>query len=358
MKTLSGDEVTCNSPGKRSNKREDVEKIRSSSGTRPWSGTCVRIKGIDTPKGTKDRCKKLREKKMAWHQILARSRHVMVHLGTEDCSALLDTGADWSLIGESLLSEEERTELEYSGDHRLYGIGVSGEPITILGEVWRTVTLGDLCITEQRFVVVHGLSFRVILGADFWARVSPLQIYFHNRKLKLCGGRYEVKIFDPAEESETHSVESGNMRVLTALRCKPPPRTERLVKCRTDKPMTDRKEYIFEPSRGDDDRFGAPYSIHSQGAVVGECWIKVVNLGDTEEELCDGYELGKLCQIKGVCREPREPLKPVTRRGKKNLLDSLKIGQNLTGQQREELRNLLVKFGNVFYAGGLFLWWT
>ena len=116
--------------------------------------------------------------------------------------------------------------------------------------------------------------------------------------------------------------------------------------------MTKRKDYIFEPSRGDDDRFGAPYSIHSQGAVVGECWIKVVNLGDTEEELCDGYELGKLCQIKGVCREPREPLKPVTRRGKKNLLDSLKIGQNFTGQQREELRNLLAKFSDVFYTGG------
>ena len=218
--------------------------------------------------------------------------------------------------------------------------------------MWRTVTLGELCITEQRFVVVHGLSSRVILGADFWARVPPLQIDFHNRKLKLCGGRYEARIFDPAEKSETHSVESGNIRVLTALRCKLPPRTGRLVKCRTDKPMTNRKDYIFEPSRGDDDRFGAPYSIHGQGAVVGECWIKVVNLGDTEEELCDGYELGKFCQIKGVCREPREPLKPVTRRGKKNLLDSLKIGQNLTGQQREELRNLFVKFSDVFYTGG------
>ena len=179
-----------------------------------------------------------------------------------------------------------------------------------------------------------------------------MQIDFHNRKLKLCGGRYEARIFDPAEESETHSVESGNIRVLMALRCKLLPRTERLVKCRTEKPMTKRKDYIFEPSRGDDDRFGAPYSIHSQGAVVGECWIKVVNLGDTEEEWCDGYELGKLCQIKGVCREPREPLKPVTRRGKKNLLDSLKIGQNLTGQQREELRNLLAKFSDVFYTGG------
>ena len=99
---------------------------------------------------------------------------MMVHLGTEDCSALLDTGADWSLIDDSLLSEEERTELEHSGDHGLYGRGVSGESITILGEVWRTLTLGDLRITEQRFVVVHGLSSHVILGADFWARVSPL----------------------------------------------------------------------------------------------------------------------------------------------------------------------------------------
>ena len=139
----------------------------------------------------------------------------------------------------------------------------------------------------------------------------------------------------PEEAPETHSVESGSIRVLTALRCKLPPRTERLVKCQTDEPMTDGKDYIFEPSRGDDDRFGTPYSIHSQGAVMGECWIKVVNLGETEEVLCDGYELGKLCQIKGVCREPREPLKPVTTKGKKNLLDSLKIGQKSHSQTED-----------------------
>ena len=91
--TLSEDDGRNKSPAKRSDKREDVEKIRSSSGTRPWSGTCARIKVIDNPKGTKDRCKKLREKKMAWHQILSRSPQVMVHLGIEDCSALLDAGA-------------------------------------------------------------------------------------------------------------------------------------------------------------------------------------------------------------------------------------------------------------------------
>ena len=80
--------------------------------------------------------------------------------------------------------------------------------------------------------MVHGLSFRVILGAEFWARVSPLQIDFHNRKIEMFGKRYEVNIFDPAEESET--VEPGNTRVLTAMKCRLPLRTERLVKCRTD----------------------------------------------------------------------------------------------------------------------------
>ena len=83
---------------------------------------------------------------------------------------------------------------------------------------------------------------------------------------------------------------------------------------------------------------------------MSECWIKVANLGDTEKELCAGYELGKLCQIKNVCREPGEPLKPVNRRRKKSLLDSLKIGQTFTGQQREELRNLLARFSNVFFT--------
>ena len=84
------------------------------------------------------------------------------------------------------------------------------------------------------------------------------------------------------------------------MRCRLPLRTEHLVKCRTDRAMVGGKVYIFEPARGDDDRFRAPFSMHSQGAIVAECWIKVANLGDTEEELCNGYELGKLCQIKGV----------------------------------------------------------
>ena len=147
--------------------KEVIGKINSSA--RPWSGTCARMKVIESPKGTKDRYKKLRERKMAWNQILFKSPHVTVRfgIGREDCNALLDTGADWSLIDDSLLNEEERRELEQSGEHGLYGRGVSGESITILGEVWRTLTLGELCISEQRFVVVQGLSSQVIRGQTF-----------------------------------------------------------------------------------------------------------------------------------------------------------------------------------------------
>ena len=80
----------------------------------------------------------------------------------------------------------------------------------------------------------------------------------------MCGKRYEVNIFDPAEESET--IESGNIRVLTTMRCRLPPRTERLVKCRTDRAMVGGKDYIFEPARGDDDRFPTPiHFIHRSG---------------------------------------------------------------------------------------------
>ena len=136
-----------------SNKKEVIGKINSSAGARPWSGTCARMKVIESPKGTKDRYKKLRERKMAWNQILSKSPHVTVRfgIGREDCNALLDTGADWPLIDDSLLNAEERRELEQSGEHGLYGRGVSGESITILGEVWRTLTLGELGISEQRY---------------------------------------------------------------------------------------------------------------------------------------------------------------------------------------------------------------
>ena len=116
--------------------KEVIGKINSSAGARPWSGTCARMKVIESPKGTKDRYKKLRERKMAWNQILSKSPHVTVRfeMGREDCNALLDTGADWSLIDDSLLNEEERRELEQSGEHGLYGRGVSGESITILAK--------------------------------------------------------------------------------------------------------------------------------------------------------------------------------------------------------------------------------
>ena len=63
-----------------------------------------------------------------------------------------------------------------NGDHGLYGRGVSRESTTILGEVWRSLTLGELHITEQRFVVVKGYHH---------SEYRLVQIDFHSLNLRL-----------------------------------------------------------------------------------------------------------------------------------------------------------------------------
>ena len=111
----------------------------------------------------------------------------------DQCQALVDTGADWTLISESLLSHEE-LELLKDGDSEMRGQGVTGAPLDILGEVWRDFRIGDLVITNQRFVAVRGIVSDVILGMDFWGRVSPFELDPMAGTLRMCGGSFESKM--------------------------------------------------------------------------------------------------------------------------------------------------------------------
>ena len=68
--------------------------------------------------------------------------------------AMVDTGADWSLIAEEELTPREKLALRPS---RICGRGVSREEIPILGEIFRTLKIGNVTVPDQRFVVVRGL---------------------------------------------------------------------------------------------------------------------------------------------------------------------------------------------------------
>ena len=99
--------------------------------------------------------------------------------------ALFDTGAQWTIITEELLSERELHSLEESS---LSGQGVTGEKIPVIGEAWRTVKLGGLTFENQRFVVVKKMICPIILGIDFWSRVSQISFDFNKKSMRLNGG--------------------------------------------------------------------------------------------------------------------------------------------------------------------------
>ena len=106
-------------------------------------------------------------------------------------NALFDTGAQWTLVSESLLTTKERKEMEESC---LSGQGVSGEKIPVLGEIWRSVKLGETLFPNQRFVVVRKMVCPVILGIDFWSRISQLSFDFNKRVMMIEGTEEEIPL--------------------------------------------------------------------------------------------------------------------------------------------------------------------
>ena len=125
------------------------------------------------------------------------------------------------------------------------------------------IKVGDLIVHNQRFVVVHNITSDVILGADFWSRVSPIQIDFEKKQLTLCSGLTVVGIHDGLPVMGTSHQEKEEWitcKVQVLSKCKLSPKTETLVKCKA-KGLIPGDPYLLEPVRGEDDRFGVPYSV-------------------------------------------------------------------------------------------------
>ena len=105
--------------------------------------------------------------------------------------ALFDTGAQWSLKCEGLLTAEERRSMQSSS---LSGRGVSGEKIPVVGEIWRSVGIGGLTFENQRFIVVERMICQIILGIDFWSRISNLSFDFNRSVMRMNGGGEEINL--------------------------------------------------------------------------------------------------------------------------------------------------------------------
>lgn len=290
--------------------------------------------------------------------IMQRSPHVDITWldGISDttgtsCPALIDTGADWTLIDYTMLNQEE-FETQATEELGFEGRGVSGEKIDIVGVVWRNLKVGDLVVRDQRFIVVRNMTSDIILGADFWSRVSPIQIDFERRSLTLCGGTATVGIHDGLPLKGTVQPLDGTIhKVQVVGKWRVPPMTEALVKCKA-KGLVPGDSYLLEPIRGEEDRFGVPYSIVQPRKVADHTfWVKVVNMNEVEEELCEGYILGNVGEVSSIHQSIQDPRTRQTGKSQE-LGSSLTLGTNLSNHQKSQLTKLLQEFDEVFYRGG------
>ena len=355
--TDSSQVISSSSDGKADN--EDSTASGGSRGRytsqepRPWSAKISRMQVITPPKGTMYRTKRIREQKRAVEEILNSAPYIDIEIvgRGQPVAALVDTGADWSLMDYSEMTREEKEALQEGSDMK--GRGVSGEEIDIVGEVWRDISLGRMLVKEQRFVAVRGMTSSMILGADFWARVSPISIDFPRKRLVVCDGKIEVDIHAGHRMPVgPDNATPGNPEVRTAKGVSLPASSERFIAC-SCQGYEPGSILLFEP-KCEENPWGVPYAV-VRVSENGESTfrIKATNLSEYEQTITEGEILGTVCRIQslnphGATRRAQERAKVGTTRN----LEKLHIGKTLSREQRLQLMDVLQRYSSVFYSGG------
>ena len=265
-------------------------------------------------------------------------------------AALLDTGAQWSLLSQTQLKPEERNAL--SADNGVAGKGVSGEPIPVMGEIWRDVVVGGLLFKQHRFIVVETMICDVILGIDFWSRAKTMAFNFNTNEMILNADR-RVKLYHHPREIECKiaAVEEATYPIRAKGRCQLPGRTEGLICCVTEG-LQEGREYMVEPVSQDDSLVSTPY-----GLIQGdrEIFLRMANVGDQEVEFSPGQivavaQCGKW--VRAVKAGAGLEAKGKQKKERVQVDFDIMMGENLSQNKKSHLKEVLSKYCDVFYQEG------
>ena len=330
----------------------------SNSVVSPWTCARAEFRVLTPGKDRKQRRKQLQHMKGVASEGLNSTPYVkMKWVGGGEETALFDTGAQWSLICEELLTEEERAEMRSPS---LSGRGVSGEKIPVVGEVWRSLQIGGLVFESQRFIVVERMICPIILGIDFWSRVSGLSFDFNRKVMTMNGGKEEVKLLhhpsagnvaEAEEDSAETRQDEHTMSVVVSEETKIPPRSEIMVTCSINGAVAG-KEYMVQPITFDDKLISTPYGI-VQGNTSGRIQLRVANVSSEEVFLSKSEpiataEVDAVWVANPIAGKAFEPKKST---GIETDLGGM-ICSKLDTNKRKQLTGLLQKFEDVFYKGG------
>ena len=274
------------------------------------------------------------------HQLMKSAPYVTVEWdGGTQGRAMVDTGADWSLVSEEELTAREKFALRPSS---VRGRGVSREEIPILGEVFRTLRIGDVSVPDQRFVVVRGLIVPAILGIDFWSRLGSLKLDLQRRRLALEAWGVELELFSTAHQQRDAGSSAADLKLRRDTMV--PAATEVLVPVQRGT-LRQGEEYLVEPVGSEESPVSAAYCI-VKATDDDTMWIKVANVGATDEVLRRGHVVAHATADVSV--EVKSPPRDDPRlKG-----SSFEVGDELSDVQKSELVDLLAEYGDVFYSGG------
>ena len=265
--------------------------------------------------------------------------------------ALFDTGAQWSLIAEDQLTTEEIEMMEGSS---LSGQGVTGSKIPVIGEIWRTVKIGATVFSNQRFIVVKQMICPIILGIDFWSRVSQLSFDFERNEVKINDAQEGIKLWTNPSDQNIASAnvnEVEDRKVLIKGSVVIPARSEIYVDCMC-KEMEAGQDYMVQPISQDESLISTPFGV-VKGVAGGEFRVKMANLDTTEVQLEDKQCIATLEKDVWINHSTSGDVFKSTSSRKKTTIDLEGMCDNsLDEKRKKQLLDVLRKHQNIFHTGG------
>ena len=214
--------------------------------------------------------------------------------------------------------------------------------------------IGGLKFEDQRFIVVEKMICPIILGIDFWSRVSSITFDFNNNGMILNGNSEEIQLLHHHNNVKVASVEEKNKPVEGLVHGEYiiPPKTESLVKCYIPR-MEEDEEYMIQPISCDDTLVSTPYGIVS-GTKDKKVMIRITNLSNEEVCLNEGVCIANVDKEKWMMNSKageafRRGVK--SNKGSNIGYDSM-IGKDLECNKKRQLLDMLTKYDDVFYKGG------
>ena len=320
---------------------------------KPWTCANAQFRVMPPSNTSKNRRKELVHMKEVAEEGINQTPYVEIQWsdGTKK-KALFDTGAQWSLITEQLLTDVEKTEMSSTS---LIGKGVTGCKIPVTGEIWRTVKIGNTIFEDQRFIVVKDMICSVILGIDFWSRVSHLSFDFENCTVRLGDTGDAIKLWSHPFTNEVVTVEGKAdtklREVLVAESTTVPAMSETYVKC-SSTGLNSGQDYLIQPISEGDSLISTPFGV-MRATNNEEFLVRVSNLSDIDAKLKKNFCIATLEQDVWI-NHPNsgQAFKNNSRQRKAAINWDDICDNNLDVNKKKQLTELLEKHKGIFHTGG------